>query len=168
MLKHRAALTMLLVLLAQPVRAFFDPPYITPAQPIAGETVSVNIRGGICDAIVGLPGYPQLTQQGNSIHILFFGVHYGDPEFCNLGAGTAVTSIGSYPPGAYELNVAFRYLGPGGSFVVEELGTIPFTVLEDTPTPVSVPTLRTFSLSSFLLALAGIAAWRLHARLISF
>jgi hypothetical protein len=72
MFLHRivASVAFVLGLAAPNAYAFFDPPWITPAAPRAGETVSVNIRGGICDTFFEWPGYPQLTQQGNAIHLL--------------------------------------------------------------------------------------------------
>ena len=53
MFKHCVAATLALSLgfVAQTAHAFFDPPWITPEAPRAGEIVSVNIRGGICDSI---------------------------------------------------------------------------------------------------------------------
>ena len=164
MLKHHALLMMILALLAQPAKAFFDPPYITPAQPAAGLPVSLNIYGGVCDAIVGLPGYPQITQQGNSIRILFFGIHYGDPEFCNLGTGTATAPIGSYPPGAYTLQVDFRYIGAGGSFVVDTLGIVPFTVTGTAAAPTAVPVLDIAGAIILVTTLACCALRRLRSK----
>jgi hypothetical protein len=38
--------------LAQSAYAFFDLPWITPVDPSAGDTVSVNIRAGVCDGIL--------------------------------------------------------------------------------------------------------------------
>jgi hypothetical protein len=34
--------------------AFFHPPWVTPAAPRLGETVSVTIRGGICDSYLAI------------------------------------------------------------------------------------------------------------------
>jgi hypothetical protein len=85
MLKHRIAsvLALFFVVFAQSAQAFFDPPWITPAAPMVGDTVSVNIHGGICDAIFEAQDYPQITQQGNAIRFRNYGVHYqpGD-ELC--------------------------------------------------------------------------------------
>jgi len=166
MFVHRVApiLALLLALSAEPAWAFFDPPYIAPAQPAAGQPVSLNIYGGVCDAIVGLPGYPQITQQGNSIRILLFGVHYGDPEFCNLGAGTATIPIGSYPPGAYILQVDFRYMDAGGSFVVDTLGIVPFNVTSTAAAPTAVPMLDIAGAIILVTTLAGIASRRLRSK----
>jgi len=166
MFKHRGALMMILALLAQPARAFFDPPYITPAQPIAGEPISVNIPGCICDAIIGLPGYPQVTQEGNAITILFFGVRNFDPEACYYAVGAAAFPVGSYVPGSYTLNVKLRYIGGTGIFLVDTLGVVPFTVTGGAPPPASVPTptLDIPGLSLLLLALAGIATCCLYSR----
>lgn len=91
MLKHRVmpVLALLLTLFMKSAQAFFDPPYITPANPVGGQAISVNIYGGECDGIISMPGYPQTTQNGNAIRILFLSVHYDDPTFCNIGVGTA-------------------------------------------------------------------------------
>ena len=69
-------------LVAQTAHAFFDPPWITPAAPEAGEIVSVNIAWGICDAIFERPGYPQITQEGNAIRIVEYGDHVTFADFC--------------------------------------------------------------------------------------
>ena len=42
-------LVVALALCAQRASAFLDPPYVTPANPTAGELMSVNIYGGECD-----------------------------------------------------------------------------------------------------------------------
>ena len=49
-------LVVCLGLLASPVRAFLDPPWITPAFAVEGDMVSVNIRGGECDGVIEWPG----------------------------------------------------------------------------------------------------------------
>ncbi|NCT67202.1 MAG: hypothetical protein GXC76_06080 [Rhodanobacteraceae bacterium] len=166
MLKHRVALMVALVclLFAQVAQAFFDPPYLTPAQPLAGQTVSVSIYGGECDSILGFPGYPQITQQGNAITILFFGVRYTNPILCNIDVGTATFTVGAYPPGSYTLKVALRYPGPLGSFVVDTLGTIPFTVAPVAGPPIAAPALGKPGLYLLALALAALAAWAVRTR----
>jgi len=114
---------------AMPACAFLDPPYITPANPTAGELVSVNIYGGECDLVdMGINWPPPVTQQGNSIVILFTGIHEGDPEWCYYGVGTATYPVGTFPPGNYTLDVERRYGTPFGEWAQETLGIIPFTV----------------------------------------
>ena len=79
MSRHRVAPVLarwFVLFFAQTAQAFFDPPWITPATPMAGETVSVNIRGGICDSIAGREGYTQITRAGNAIRLLEYGNHY--------------------------------------------------------------------------------------------
>jgi hypothetical protein len=159
----KGLLAFALALCVQPARAFLDLPYITPEHPAAGQPISMNIYGGLCDAIVGLQGYPQITQQGNTIHILFFSVHYDDPEFCNLGVGTATTSIGSYPAGSYTLQVERRYMTVFGPWVQETLGVIPFTVTGAPPAqPIDAPTLSVAGLVGLLLMLVGVALFALR------
>jgi hypothetical protein len=165
MFKHRVApvLALLFAFVAQSAHAFLNAPYITPAAPTAGQTISVNIYGGVCDAIVGVPGYPQVTQNGNAIRILLFSVHYSDSEFCNLGVGTAVDAVGAYPPGSYTLQVDRRYSDFAGDYVVETLGIVSFTVTGQAAPPVSAPTLNGTGLLILILALMGFAAWGVRA-----
>jgi hypothetical protein len=158
-----ALFALILALDSSSAWAFLDPPYIAPANPRAGELISVNIHGGGCDAIVGLPGYPQITMQGNEIRILFFSVHYADLEFCNLGVGTATSRLGAYPPGNYTLRVERRYMTVSGPWALETLGVIPF-VVDATPqqAPIEASTLSLSGRSALLLSL--IAATLLHLR----
>lgn len=156
-------LAVVLVMCAGRASAFLDPPYITPANPTAGELVSVNIYGGGCDAIIGLPGYPQITRQGNDIHIVFFSVHYGDPQMCNLGNGTATTTIGSFSAGTFTLEVERRYMSFSGPWIQETLGVIPFVVSGGPETrPVEASTLSAAGLAGLLLALIAAARFALR------
>jgi hypothetical protein len=102
-------LAIVLALGAQDARAFFDPPWITPAAPRAGEVVSVNIRGGVCDAIFEHLGFPQITQQGNSIHLLEYGDRAATGDLCVYTTGHLVQPIGAFSPGDYAVTVDFTY-----------------------------------------------------------
>jgi hypothetical protein len=156
-------LVVALTLCAERASAFFDPPYIAPANPVAGEVISVNIYGGDCDAIVGLPGYPQITQQGTVVHIVFFSVHYSDPQMCNLGIGTATTAIGSFSAGTYTLEVGRRYMTASGPWTEETLGVIPFVVSGGpAPQPVEASTLNAVGLAGLLLTLIAAAHFMLR------
>jgi len=62
-----------LALCAGPAWAFLDPPYLTPANPISGELVSVNIYGGECDVaddgvIWPPPGYAARELHRHTFH----------------------------------------------------------------------------------------------------
>ncbi|MFC4821792.1 hypothetical protein [Dokdonella ginsengisoli] len=142
-LVRRIAIQFLLVCIvffSHGAQAFFDPPWITPTNPIVGNVISVNIHGGICDFIVGREGFPQITQEGNAIRIVEYGNHY-EPgsEFCIDGVGTVTDPIGALPPGDYVLTVDFVYEHPvfGPAFL--NIGIVPFSVTAP-PEPVSVPT----------------------------
>jgi hypothetical protein len=149
---------------APSAHAFFDPPWITPAAPIAGEVVSVNIRMGICDAIVFSPGFPQLMQEGNAIRILEYGDHVTFDDFCIFDIGTATHPIGTFPPGDYTLTVDFTYDNyPFGPATIT-LGVIPFTVSGAEPAAVPVRSSSLLGLSALLLLLAGLAVWELRMR----
>ncbi len=73
-------LALSLALLSSTAQAFWDPPFFTPASPSAGETVSINIRTGICDAIFNRDSFPRITQVGNTIHVVVYGVHWEPGE----------------------------------------------------------------------------------------
>lgn len=143
--------------LAQTAHAFLDPPYITPEHPIAGETISVNIYGGVCDAIGSVPGYPQITQDGNAIRILLLSVHYDSPKLCFWPVGTATDPIGAYPAGSYTLQVDRTYADVGGNTIVETLGILPFTVAGAAAPVVSVPALHQPGLWVLILTVFGTA-----------
>jgi hypothetical protein len=164
--RHQGLVAFALALCAEPAWAFLDPPYLTPADPVTDEVVSVNIYGGECDAIVGIEGYPQIIQQGNLIRIVFFSVHYDDPEFCNLGAGTATTPIGTYPPGNYTLQVERRYMTVFATWIQETLGVVPFTISSaPQQQPIETPTLSLAGLTALLLALIGAVLHKSRKRL---
>jgi len=165
MFKHCVAATLALSLgfVAQTAHAFFDPPWITPEAPRAGEIVSVNIRGGICDSIFERPGYPQITQEGNAIRILEYGHHWESDDLCIYGIGTLTEPIGAFPPGDYTLTVDFLYEDFFFGYTIITLGIIPFTVTGAAPAaPVSISgPLGLFALSIFL---SSLALWTLRTR----
>lgn len=153
-----------IALFAQGAQAFFDPPWVTPENPVAGESISVNIYGGICDWIAGREGFPQITQDGNSIRILEYGHHYepGD-ELCIDGIGTVVDAIGAFPPGDYALTVDLLYPHPVFGPTILNIGAVSFTVAP-LPAPVSVPATGWLSTSLLLAALLLAAIWTLCTR----
>ena len=156
-------LAVLFLLFAQGAQAFFDPPWITPAVPRAGETVSVNIHGGVCDGIFSRPGYPQITQQGNTVRLLEYGHHWDDVDLCIYGIGTLVEPIGSFPPGDYVLNVDLMYPDFFGEPQILNIGVVPFSVTGATP-PISVPTFSLAGLLTLVLVMGGFAARTLQHR----
>lgn len=149
-------------LFAQSAQAFFDPPSITPTNPIAGENVSVSVHGGLCDYIASRDGYPQLTRDGNAIRLLYYGSHY-EPgsELCTDGVGTVTRSIGSYPPGAYTLTVDLIYPDPEFGAAILNIGVVAFTVRGAAPTvPVPASTARGLTALILLVIGAGLVAIR--------
>ena len=170
-----AALASLLLLFAGSAFAFIDPPYLTPEQPVAGDTVSVNIRGGICDSILWLPGYPQIVQQGQTIRIVFWSASSDDPILCYYPIATATYALGVYGAGAYSLQVDRQYFGDLGGILTETLGVVPFTVAGGGLEPVEAPALSELSLGTLALGVAIVAfgacrrraPWRVMAPMLS-
>jgi hypothetical protein len=135
MFLHRLvrALLLSLAFAAPSAYAFFDPPWITPVAPRAGEVVSVNIHGGICDGTIFQPGYPQITRTGNSIRIVEYGIHVDSVDLCIYPIGTLTETIGAFAPGEYTLTVDFTYDQYPLGLTTITLGVIPFTVSGSTP-----------------------------------
>lgn len=164
---YQVLLVFALALCAQPAKAFLDPPYLTPANPIAGELVSVNIYGGECDvADTGVIWPPPITQQGSSVVILFTGIHEENPEWCYFDVGTSTYSVGTFPPGNYTLDVERRYGTIFGEWAQETLGVIPFAVsAAPQQQPVETPTLSLAGLTALLLAMISAVLRNLRKRL---
>jgi hypothetical protein len=162
MMKRRAALLLVCLLHVQGAQAFFDPPWITPASPLASEPVSVSIHGGGCDAIAERAGFPQVTQVGNAIRILEYGHHWDFQEFCIYDPATVTHRIGTFPPGEYTLTVDFIYNDGLPAPVVATIGVLAFTVSGQTVPAPTVP--ATTALGSSLLFILVLATGLLSAR----
>jgi len=151
----RSLLAVVLTLCAQRASAFLDPPYITPANPIAGVTISINVYGGECDVLnIGIVP-PVIEQNGAAITILFTGIHEGDPEWCYFSLTQETYPVGSFPMGVHTLDVERRYMSIGGDWVQETLGIIPFAVSGGPPPhePIEAPALSLAGLASLCLVL---------------
>ncbi|HJT98805.1 MAG TPA: hypothetical protein VJ696_10865, partial [Rhodanobacteraceae bacterium] len=116
------------VFLSMRAHAFFELPWITPAAPEAGEVVSASMRMGTCDAVVFLQGYPQITQQGNSIRIVEYGDHVPSEDFCIYPVLTTTVPLGAFPAGDYVLTVDFVYDDYPLGLTTLTLGVVPFSL----------------------------------------
>jgi hypothetical protein len=160
MMRCRALLAMTFLGLpcTQGAHVFFDPPWITPQAPVAGQPVAVNIHhGGMCDAIAERPGFPQITREGNAIRILEYGHHWDFQDFCIYVPATVTHQFGAFPPGDYTLTVDFTYSDFLPAPVVVTLGVIPFTVAGQQAPASPVPATTAFGacvLFAFIVVLA--------------
>jgi hypothetical protein len=140
---------------------------IQPAVPTENQLISVAMGTGGCDAIPSIAGFPQVSQTGQNIRILFFGVRETDSEFCNFPPGQYAYPAGHYPAGNYVLTVDMLYEHfPFGPEIVT-LATIPFSVSgSPVATPVAAPTLNgtgAVLLSALVIAIAAMTSMN-HAR----
>ncbi len=164
----KAGIIALAVFVSSKANAFFDPPYITPDHPGVNNILTVNIRGGVCDALIESPEFPRITRVGNQIRIVYFSSHDDDPEFCNIDIGTAHLPIGTYAAGTYEFTIARLYVGPLGQ-VEETLGVIPVEVVGGAPNAVAADTLGSAAIFLLFLGLGiiGLVASRRPAVVLS-
>lgn len=92
----RPMIALALLLSASTAGAFVDPPTISPANAVAGQTVAVSVRAGICDGFYyGEPGYPQITRVGNAVRIVLPSAHSNDPITCNYPTAVATYAVGA-------------------------------------------------------------------------
>lgn len=157
-------LALLLMLFAQPAQAFWDPPYITPELPTAGQEVSFNIRLGVCDAFGAEPGFPQITRTGNNILYVDYGAHYEDgDELCIFPTWDYVTPIGSFQPGDYTFTLQMAYYDNFGVPTILTMGTVPF-IVSRAAAPVSVPVNSIAGIFLLIVGLVIISATTLRYR----
>jgi len=162
MLKHcRGVLVgILLLVVSTNALAFWDPPYITPPSPNAGQVASVNIRMGDCDVLFHAPGYPQITQSGTHITVVQWGQHWEPGELCTFLTGTATLEIGAYPPGQYMVSLSMRYRDFFSDIQELHLGDAQFTVAAPTASASPVPALGFFTIGCMILLMLAIVWWR--------
>jgi hypothetical protein len=154
------ALAFVLACLSRGAAAFFDPPHIVPAAPVANAPVYVHIRGGDCDTLISRPGYPRIVRDGNSIRMVFYSVHEDLVEWCIYDVGEGDFFVGPFPAGTYTLQVDRMY-GTLFGDVTETLGVLPFTVARAAQ-PVAAPTLSAWGAIALLAMLMLGAARRLQ------
>lgn len=155
-----------LALFAQSAQAFFDPPWITPEHPAAGETVMVNIHYGVCDAIFGEEGYPQITQEGSAIRMRWFGQHWpeGSSSLCIYPISTFVTPLGVYPAGSYTLTIELAYYDYFDGPSIRTIGVVPFTVAAAAAPAAPVPAVGWVGAAILVMLLLGLSLWKRPTR----
>jgi hypothetical protein len=140
---------------SMPAHAYITFDAVVPDSPVAGETLSARISSGICDYILHVDGYPQITQTGNAVRMLIETASYDDPILCNSEPGSLDMPFGAFPPGTYTLQLDRHYFGLSGANIIETVGTRTFVVSGTPPVPTALPTL---SLGSLLVLGFGILA----------
>jgi hypothetical protein len=148
-------LTATSLLFASNANAFIGEPYLLPANPVAGETISVNIPNGECDAILGIPGWPRVSREGHAVRIDLWSSSVHDPELCIYIPGISTYSIGEFPPGAYTLRVDREFMGDFGGDNIETLATLPFVVNG----PSEAAPLPSLGLSAFVVLTLSLCAF---------
>lgn len=123
----RTSIALLLAGFTSICQAYWDPPTLSPDAPAADTSVSVVMTGGICDALIDVPGYPQITRDGSAIRILMRTLHYTNSELCDYPVASIPVEIGTFEPGSYTLTVDVFYYDIFG-FHQETLGVLPFNV----------------------------------------
>lgn len=115
--------------------------------------MTINVRMGVCDAIFAREGFPRITTDGKTIHIVVYGQHWPPGELCTFPTGTASLSLGNYLHGNYVVNFEMFYLDFLGEPKYLSLGTVPFTVKGDAQVPSAVPSLSAIGLMIMALLL---------------
>ena len=121
-----------------------DTPVIDPPNPVAGQTVSVELHGGACVLYLDDPaGQPSTVKRDGSTIVLTVQAIVGPSGFCVYPIGAIYPfPIGAYGPGNYTVEVDAQYQLFLGDYVTQTLGVLSFTVSNAE----SVPMLSTLSL----------------------
>ena len=155
-----AAPSCLLVLLLASGTAFaWDPLGIDPLAPTTNQLISTVMGTGGCDALPSTDGFPQISQTGQNIRVLFYGVRATDPEFCVYPDGQYAYPLGHYPAGNYSLRIDVVYEHFPFGLEIVTLATIPFSVWgAPAATPVAAPALNGTALALLAALIAAVAA----------
>jgi hypothetical protein len=147
-------------------QASMSAPQIFPAEPMAGQTVSLQLQAQGCDAVVQEPGYPRFRFDGTTIRLLVQTIHAVDPAACIYDPPARATfDLGSYPAGTYTLQVERHYDMRMGLAVVQSIGSQTFTARANTP-PWRAPEVTVPALGLMCCGLWGLRRrpWRAIAR----
>jgi hypothetical protein len=146
------ALALSFPVLAPAQESIVDTPVLDPANPVAGQPVSVLVHGGICVLYLNDPSpsaASTVTRQGNAVKLTVQAI-VAPSGFCVYPAGTAPPyPIGSFEPGTYTVEVDAQYETFLGGTVTQVLGVIPFSVSASA----SVPILSSWTLVLLVLGL---------------
>lgn len=135
-----------------------DTPVLNPANPSAGQPVSVELHGNPCVIYFTAPDTPVVvTRNGNSITLLVQAYVSTDPILCNFPNATYAFSIGAYGPGSYTVQVDAQYDPFFGDTITQTLGTLAFDVVVANAVK-AVPVLDDVGLMLLVLTL-GAAVW---------
>jgi serine protease len=162
-------LTATSLLFASNASAFIGEPYLLPANPVVGETISVNVLSGECDAIGSIPGWPKVSRSGNAVRIDLWSISVSDPLLCIYWPPAVSSySIGELPAGAYTLQVDREFMGDFGGDNLETLATLPFVVTgssEAAPLPSLGET--ALALLALMLCVAAMGTLRRRGTIVS-
>lgn len=144
--------------------AFIGEPYLLPAHPAAGETISVNVLSGDCDAIGSIPGWPKVSRDGTAIRIDLWSVSVSDPLLCIYWPPAVSTyAIGAFGTGTYAVQVDREFMGDFGGDNLETLATLPLVVTGPSEAA-PLPALGESALALLALTVSVVAVGALRKR----
>lgn len=121
---NRWTLALTLLMLASLSHAEVEFVGLDPAQPQAGEPVSMILHYAGCDL---LHAGQEVSQSGNTIRAIVDGVR--SDGFCVIPSTQGEFPIGQYDVGNWLLQIDYRYDDPvSGNIVIETIDTITFAV----------------------------------------
>jgi hypothetical protein len=139
----------LLGLAGAPGRAYVTTPVLVPAHAQPGQTVSVEVSYGFCDALLDY----FVTRDGNAIHVEFNSFHATSGDWCIYSPETFAYPIGHFEAGTYTVQVGRHYQGFFGDTVHEPMATFGLRVGAE-PIP-ALGSIGAVVLITVLLALVG-------------
>jgi hypothetical protein len=158
----KIVLALACLLVALPAKAYLGPPSITPASPVAGQTVAVSMPFGFCDIVDERPDYPLVTRDGSSIRVVLYTFRFEDIILCHFPEGVSRVPFGAFPPGDYQVTIDVVWAGPFAVPMSETMAVVPMHIGGGAVNPTAAPAMSTAGMLGLIavLCIAGLRSRR--------
>jgi len=138
-------------------QSIVDTPVLSPASPLAGQPVNVELHGYACVLYLSPPDTPfTVTRSGGAITLLVQAVVSPDQDFCIYPVDTSRYAIGTFAPGNYTVTVQAQYENFFAEEITQTLGVLQLAVTG----PTQVPALSAWGALLLALCLFSVFVWR--------
>lgn len=147
------------LVVAEPVQAFVDPPTFEPVAPNSAQPVTALVRNGVCHFFGVSANSPpmRIERSPGIVDVIAPGFITFDP-FCNASVATDRFEIGALPAGTYEVRI-WIIDGTDGYLETIQVASAPLTVTQG-PAAQPIPAIGT---AASLVLAALIVASQAHA-----
>ena len=132
-----------LIIISNNAYAIFGPLQFSPMAPTTNDVVQFSLQTGGCDIFVDTLNTTEII--GNLIRVRKVGVSQTDFQLCLFPAGISTTTLGTFPPGTYSVEL-YRIQNSNPN-IVNLVQSGSFTVVQGVVPPlVAVPNFSIYGL----------------------